>query len=454
MKLQVKDFSNKLLHNRPIAWKVALSAYEYKISINLLAKEDFMKHKSITLFVISITCCMLFGCGNKASSTPNAEESTQINESTSENDTYNNIISDATKKHANSFLSLDDQYHSWRGTHVNNKFEYAWVTVEPYVSQMDAFVAANDNVDWSLVEASSKFDESTFDAIAEAGYNFVRIPLDTRFFFTDDEFFNVDSTGETWKGDIKTHNETNWQDLDRAIAWCIDRDIHVCIDVHSTPGGFMIGGDEEESRKGLFDENNKTYSDILLEFWKQAANRYKDIDEKALSFNLYNEPPTFIQERQDDYADLMCEAISIIREISPQRLIFIDTLNYSTCGFDNIEKFSGIDNLIFSFHYYSNYQWSTGELLNENWKNECEERISGYNNWAKANGVKWMLQEYGIQSDIHDLNTRLEFIQYVTQCVSGYEIPYCHYGFLTGTPFNLYDGENVISSELVDLTTR
>ncbi|MCQ2536006.1 MAG: glycoside hydrolase family 5 protein [Lachnospiraceae bacterium] len=427
-----------------------------------------MKARYISVMGLLIASTLLFGCGKEATPEPETKEAVQQMEEVAEEtqeetleeeeveeaDPYQNTISDETKEHAKSFPSIDEQYSAWRGTHVNNKFEYAWVAVEPYTTKMDEFVAANDDVDWSLVEASNKFDEATFEAVSKAGYNFVRIPLDTRFFFTDDKYYNVESTGETWKGDIETYNVSNWQDLDKAIGWCIDRDMHVCIDVHSTPGGFMIGGDEEESRQGLFSAEDSSDADVFLEFWNQAANRYQDIDAKALSFNLYNEPPTFMHDRQDDYADLMCKAIEKIRGVSPERLVFVDALDYSTCGLDSVEKFSGIDNLIFSFHYYSDYQWSTDEMLGGNWKAECDKRISRYNEWAETNGVKWMLQEYGIQSDMHDLDTRLEFIKYVTECVAQYEVPYCHYGFATGTPFNFYDGENVISPELVELTVK
>lgn len=389
------------------------------------------------------------GNDTQVSEIKNAED-----EKKDEVDIYQNIISSETKEHAKDFGTIDDQYNAWRGTHVNNKFEYAWVATEPYVSQMDEYVAQNDAVDWTLVEKSSKFDEKIFDAISSAGYNFVRIPLDTRFFFTDDEYFNVESTGQVFNGDAGTYNVNNWQDLDRAIAWCIDRDIHVCIDVHSTPGGYMIGGDEEESREGLFSESDRTDADLFLAFWEQAAKRYSDIDDKALSFNLYNEPPYFMHERQADYIELMAEAIGKIRAVSPNRLVFVDVLDYSTSGFDELGKFSEIDNLIYSFHYYSEFQWSTEELLNGDWKSECDERLSGYNDWAKENGVKWMLQEYGIQSDIHDSDTQHEFVKYVVESVSTYDIPYCHYGFATGTPFNFYDGNNITDAELVGITTE
>lgn len=44
-------------------------------------------------------------------------------------------------------------------------------------------------------------------------------------------------------------------------------------------------------------------------------------------------------------------------------------------------------------------------MLEGDWKSECDDRINAYDDWVKENGVKWMLQEYGIQSDMHSLET-------------------------------------------------
>lgn len=404
-----------------------------------------MKLKRQLMGSILLMCMLLVGCGgNKLA---------KVNEDSAEN-IYNNTISEETKKHARDFSSLEEQYSTWKGTHVNNMFEYAWVTVEPYVSDMNEYIEKNDSVDWDLVVNSNQFQEKVFEDVAQTGYNFVRIPLDTRFFFTDDDYYNVEATGQVFKGDSEVYNVDNWKNLDRAIEWCIDRNMHVCIDVHSTPGGYMIGGDEEESRQGLFSKEDDSDEKLFLKFWQQAAQRYADIDEKALSFNLYNEPPNFMHERQDDYIDLMLRGIETVRTVSPNRLIFIDTLDYSTAGFDNMEKFSGVDHLIFSFHFYSYAQWSTEEMLNEDWKSDCDERISYYNDWATEHGVKWMLQEYGIQSDLHEKALRTEYLDYVVSCVKQYNVPYCHYGFATGTPFNLYDGENITEPELIEFTVK
>lgn len=398
----------------------------------------------------SMVACLMFstllvGCGNA-----NVNETNDNVET--ETDIYANTISAETKAHADEFPDIDEQYTSWRGTQINELVEYAWVSAEPYVTEMNEYIEENDDADWFLVEKNCQYSESTIDAIADAGYNFVRVLLDTRFFFTDDEYFNNESTGQVFNGSGDTYNVNNWQKLDQVIEWCIAKDIHVCFDVHSTPGGYMIGGDEEASREGLFSQTDRSDAELFLKFWQQASDRYSDVSPKALSFNLYNEPPNFITDRQDDYVNLMEEAVKEIKNVTPDRVIFIDTLEYSTKGMDNIEALKQYDDIIYSFHYYSAYQWSENEMLEGDWKSECDDRISAYDDWAKENGVKWMLQEYGIQSDMHSLETRMEYIAYLLDKVKECDVPYCYYAFTAGYPFNLYDGQKVVEPEIVNMT--
>ena len=167
-----------------------------------------------------------------------------------------------------------------------DKFEYAWPNTEPYVSQNDEYIAEHDDVDFDIVLEACQYREETIEAMADAGFNFVRICMDTRYFFTEDEYFAVDSVGQIFKGNIDVYNVRNWQELDQVIEWCIERGVHVCIDVHSTPGGYMIGGDEEESRQGLFSETDDSDAKIFLKFWEEAAERYSDINCKAISNSL------------------------------------------------------------------------------------------------------------------------------------------------------------------------
>ena len=101
-----------------------------------------------------------------------------------------------------------------------NKMEYGWPVVKP------------------------QYTEALVKDVANEGFNFVRVPLDTRIFYTS----MSGEPGEYFNGDSTQVNTKELKNVDELISWCIDNGIHVCFDVHTTPGGYMVGGDEEASR--------------------------------------------------------------------------------------------------------------------------------------------------------------------------------------------------------------
>ena len=50
------------------------------------------------------------------------------------------------------------------------------------------------------------YDEETVLEIAEAGYNFVRVSIDTRYFFSEDEYIALPYVGQDFYGNIDTAN--------------------------------------------------------------------------------------------------------------------------------------------------------------------------------------------------------------------------------------------------------
>ncbi|MBQ6697380.1 MAG: cellulase family glycosylhydrolase [Lachnospiraceae bacterium] len=234
-----------------------------------------------------------------------------------------------------SYLKLPN----WCGTSPNSKYEYGWTC---------------DGLDPS-------FTEITVKEIAKEGFNFIRVPLDTRLFFTE----KVGSAGAHFHGSSDNVNLKEFQNLDNLIAWCIQNGIHVCLDVHNTPGGYMIGGDEEATRKLLFTEGSKE-EQIFFDFWDVVSARYADVSTNALSFNLYNEPPRFLEEEQ--YVRFVKRGINIVHNYTPDRLIFVDMLDYAHVP---VEGLVG-EPVVQTFHFYeptsfshANFSLETGTNRND-----------------------------------------------------------------------------------------
>lgn len=385
------------------------------------------------------------------------EEETQT-----EDDPYSNTISEAAKEKAATFPDVSGDLPDWKGTHIVDKAEFAWpwVIVEP----------DPERVTESTIQ-ETWYDEETVLEIAEAGYNFVRVSIDTRFFFTEEEYLALPYVGSDFYGDIDIVNIEQYKNLDELIEWCIENDIHVCLDCHSTPGGLMIGGDEEASREELFTPESEAQK-LFVRFWSIIAQRYADIDSRALSFNLYNEPPEFASENEEVYINLMNDAIAQIQTYSPERLIIVDAMNYSTAGIDNVDALEA-NNLVIGFHLYANEStWTEpGAKLDLNaCKTEVSERLNYYNTWASENNVRWMLQEYGCATYIRQDEQESYYRMIIDACKS-MRTPYSLWAFNAGdfglciwaegdkfdTPDAVYEetcAGHRINKALADLTTE
>ena len=163
--------------------------------------------------------------------------------------------------------------------------------------------------------------------ISDLGFNFVRVPLDTQIFFD-------------WDDPSKVHLE-KLVNLDELISWGAEYGVHVCIDVHST-FGFATNGEDENDTIW----NDPEEQELFISFWDMLAERYKDIPNGLLSFNLMNEPKWEVTEEQ--YAELMRRTMDAIRVHTLERLIFVDMMNTATEPVYSLVE----DRVAQSFHFY------------------------------------------------------------------------------------------------------
>ncbi len=195
--------------------------------------------------------------------------------------------------------------------------------------------------DWLVCGQPQVFSKEDVENIAALGFNFIRVPLDTRLFFDMDDPSKV--------------RLDRLQNLDDLISWCAEYGIHLCPDVH-----FSFGFTTDENIYNDTMWNNPQEQEIFIEFWNLMANRYKDVPSNLLSFNLMNEPTNNISEEQ--YVSLMRKAISAIREYTLDRLIFVDMLN---TGRDPVYALAQ-DRVAQSCHFYEPQAMTAG-MGNGSW---------------------------------------------------------------------------------------
>ena len=331
-----------------------------------------------------------------------------------------NTISEEAKTLALQFPDVSGELPAWRGTNLVNKAEFGW----PWVVRIDPETDP-DNTD-------DIYTEALVEEIADAGFNFVRLVIDARYILTDESMNDYEHVGSDFFGSLDTVNETQLENMDRMIEWCIKKGIHVCIDCHSTPGGLMIGGDEEKTREPLFTKDSEEQA-LFKRYWEIIANRYADVDTRALSFNLYNEPPCFVSDNQDVYIDLMNEVTTIVENASPDRLIFIDGLDYATRGLDTPENLTA-KNLVIGFHLYANecQNMEIHTLDLEACASEIKSRIAYYDDYAGEHHLRWMLQEMGTVTSL-DNESILGYSKLIVDECLAKNVSWAHYGFSCNT---------------------
>lgn len=153
------------------------------------------------------------------------------------------------------------------------------------------------------------YQESDFHLMAQWGFNFVRLPCSYWSWSDKSNWMVID--------------ETALQPLDRAIHLGRRYGLHINICLHRIPG-YCIGGQELEPHQ-LFDSPRQSMELALqaaTHHWRYLAQRYKAVPRSQLSFNLLNEPPFMADQTR--YVEIVRTLITAIREVTPERLIFVD----------------------------------------------------------------------------------------------------------------------------------
>jgi endoglucanase len=184
------------------------------------------------------------------------------------------------------------------------------------------------------------FLEDDFRWIRDWGFNWVRLPMDYRFWTAPDLF---------------TIHEKQIEPIDRAIKLGEQYGIHVNICLHRAPGLCILDTmDEKLTGIAVTKEKTNVFTDphtldAFVHQWTFFADRYKGIPSQRLSFNLVNEPialpnatelaelqqhgpikttdlfnSELLQRHAKDYTRVAKAAADAIHAHDPQRLVITD----------------------------------------------------------------------------------------------------------------------------------
>ncbi|MBK7711129.1 MAG: cellulase family glycosylhydrolase [Bacteroidales bacterium] len=175
------------------------------------------------------------------------------------------------------------------------------------------------------------FTEEEFIILQDLGFNFVRIPLDYRTY----------TQAGNW--DVFLENEV--AKIDKVVQWGKEYGVHVCLNLHRAPG-YCVNQSSLPANQDLDLWTSSAAQEAFVNHWAYFARRYKDVPYEELSFNLVNEPGDMDEAA---YVSVMRKAIAKIQSITPDRVIFVDGLNYSR---DIITSLLSEKNIIQAIHVY------------------------------------------------------------------------------------------------------
>ncbi|MGI6316966.1 MAG: glycoside hydrolase family 5 protein [Christensenellales bacterium] len=179
-------------------------------------------------------------------------------------------------------------------------------------------------------------------AIAEAGFNSVRIPINWRGVMENEP-------GITWK-------EDGFRLIENCVNWCEEFGIYAFLDLHGAPGG-QTGDNIDDAvdfYPRLFMDADSRVKALAL--WQELARRYKDRWIVG-GYDLLNEPIRTVRPGMPDVDFLLPElhrfyidCVAAVREIDGVHMLSIEGHHWATDTSVFTHRFD--DNMCIHFHRY------------------------------------------------------------------------------------------------------
>ena len=278
--------------------------------------------------------------------------------------------------------------------------------------------------------------KSTYENVAQKGFDHIRLPVDFR------NFANSDGT-----------LKDNMSKVDTALELAYEQGLSVMLDFHGWPNFSFANGD----------------TTLFVNIWKNIAQRYKDHPDNLI-FELINEPHT--TEGGDlnmtNLTFVQCAAADEIRKISPERIICFATVNWNSAwsllDWQDDQppfiktKMANYDNIIVALHNYhpldfthQNMAWA-GTSGKKYTYAEIESQMpflwsefEKASEFTKKTGIKVVYNEIGLNTDLSSVSEadQVAWVSEVMKAFKAYNLPCTWWEYNSG--FGLYKSGNVFS---------
>lgn len=266
----------------------------------------------------------------------------------------NSLVKGFLKTQGRSFVNGDGEKIALRGVGLGN-----WMLPEGYMwafhgsradrpRRIEAVIAELTGEEYSKrfwkKFAEEFITEYDIKAIAEEGFNSIRIPINWRRLMKEGPGINFIEEG--------------FKLIDKCLDLCEKYNLYAFLDLHGAPGG-QTGANIDDSidnKPRLFMDKDNYAKGIAL--WSELANRYKDRYIVG-GYDLLNEPihtPNETDGNADHFVDSLSkfytDCIREIRKIDTKHLFSLEGHHWST----RLDIFDHLfdDNMCIHFHRYWN----------------------------------------------------------------------------------------------------
>lgn len=183
--------------------------------------------------------------------------------------------------------------------------------------------------EYSIEHFDTYIVESDIKAIADNGFDHVRVPVD--YIVLEDEDGNV--------------RESGYEYLDKCRVWCEKYGLHMLIDLHECHGYSFDPMKKDDKKQFFYNEEHMTR---FLSLWENIAKRFGKYD--FIAFEPLNEVVPF--DVIDAWNALLARYIKLIRSICPTTYLVIGGVCYNSVGTVKFLDIPVDEYIVYNFHCY------------------------------------------------------------------------------------------------------
>jgi endoglucanase len=177
------------------------------------------------------------------------------------------------------------------------------------------------------IERETFFTREDVLAIAEMGFDHIRLPIDEE---------------QMWD-EQGNRNEDAFQLMTNCIDWCAETNLRVIVDLH-----ILRSHHFNAEEKPLW--TDPAEQEKFYDLWRDLSATLSVYPNSLVAYELMNEA---VADDPELWNNLVANAVKALREIEPYRTIVIGSNRWQSVGtFDELKVPANDTNIILSFHFY------------------------------------------------------------------------------------------------------